>query len=262
MKTLVIPDIHQRTELILNTLEKESYDEAVFLGDWLDSYFEPPKVTSFEKTCETLRELVLEHPRRENFVFLVGNHDMNYIFNNVGSSHKSHTVKTEYFSSGYTKNKCKLFRKVFWDAGLRDSFFIEHFKPAYKTQGWTLSHAGFIPEVLPYMVSLDKVLEEILPETWKNFRNVGFIHNYLISAVGLVRGGSHPVGGVFWLDWHYEMTPHKATGNQVVGHTTVAAPHKAVSDDGKAVCWNLDTEKHYGIIENEQVYIRTYADLK
>jgi predicted phosphodiesterase len=61
MKTLVIPDVHQRVNSVKWILENEKdYDEVVFLGDWFDSFFDPPKVAGFEETCEYLKHLVLE----------------------------------------------------------------------------------------------------------------------------------------------------------------------------------------------------------
>jgi predicted phosphodiesterase len=54
MKTIVIPDVHQRVQSVRNILNHEKiYDEVVFLGDWFDSFFEPPKVTAFEETASS-----------------------------------------------------------------------------------------------------------------------------------------------------------------------------------------------------------------
>ena len=260
-KTLVIPDVHQRIYNVDKALRLENFDEVVFLGDWLDSFLEPPDVYSFEDTCNYLKSLILEHPRKDCFKFLVGNHDMNYIFNNVGSSHKSHSKRLEYYCSGYSGNKCKAFKKTFWDAGLRDTFFIQNFSLAHRTQGWLMSHAGLVPEKLPYGRTIDDVLNNILPDVWRNFRNTAYCHSYLMADVGTYRGGNNPVGGILWLDWNIEMFPHQSIGNQIVGHTRMLAPAKLETDDGKVTCWNLDTELHYGIVENEKLYTRRYIDL-
>jgi predicted phosphodiesterase len=46
MKTIVIPDIHQRVSSVRYILNTETnYDEVVFLGDWFDSFYDPPKVS-------------------------------------------------------------------------------------------------------------------------------------------------------------------------------------------------------------------------
>ncbi len=261
MKTLIVPDVHHRIENVKKVLEKEDYNEVVFLGDWLDSFHEPPIVASFEDTCYYLRSLILDHPKRDTFTFLVGNHDMNYIFNNNGESTKRHVQKNEYYCSGYTQSKSKKFRRVFWDEGMRDPFFHQHFKMAHKAQGWLLSHAGFIPDILPYGKTIDDVVDTILPDVWLNFRNINYMYNYIISAVGRVRYGMQPWGGVLWLDWRFEMEPSAEIGNQIVGHTTLAEPYKITTPNKKVACWNLDTELHYGVIENEKVTPKRYDAL-
>ena len=43
MKTIVIPDVHQRINNVKWVLENEKdYDEVVYLADWFDSFYDPP----------------------------------------------------------------------------------------------------------------------------------------------------------------------------------------------------------------------------
>ena len=114
MKTLVIPDIHHRTQNVDIALEKHQFDEVVFLGDWFDSFCQPPMVNTFEGTCIYLRHLMLEHKDKDKFVFLLGNHDMNYIYLNDRSSMSSPSRTIPYYCSGYTANRSKKFRKIFF----------------------------------------------------------------------------------------------------------------------------------------------------
>jgi predicted phosphodiesterase len=110
MKTLVIPDVHQRTQFVRHILNTETnYDEVVFLGDWFDSFYEPPKVTSFEETCEYLRHLVLDHSNKDKFVFLIGNHDLSYIHENKDFSCSRISKTLKYYCSGFTASKAKKF---------------------------------------------------------------------------------------------------------------------------------------------------------
>lgn len=54
MTTLIIPDVHQDIQSVKKIFAVEdvnSFDEVVFLGDWFDSFYEPPKVASFKDTC-------------------------------------------------------------------------------------------------------------------------------------------------------------------------------------------------------------------
>jgi len=256
MKTIVIPDTHQRVNNIKQILEKETdYDEVVFLGDYFDSFFEPPVVASFEDTCEYLKYLVTEHPNREKFVFLLGNHDVQYIYLNNKSSHSSVASPTHYFCSGFSKNKASTFRKVFYDNGLRDEFFINNFKLIHQTQGWTLSHAGVHECHIPMNKDMNHFVNVMAKEAWQSFRNIGHQYNWIIASAGFCRGGMDRVGGLLWQDWRYEFKPEIILGKQIVGHTEVSEP--AVIGEGTDLeSWNIDTKKNYGIIEEKRFFIQ------
>jgi hypothetical protein len=248
MKTLVIPDIHQRVHSVKWILENEKgYDEVVFLGDWFDSFYEPPKVAGFEETCQYLRSLVLEHPNKDKFVFLIGNHDISYIYENKDYSSNRISKTVKYYCSGFTASKAKKFRHQFFDRGLKDDFFIENFKIVHRTQGFTLSHAGLSEKHIPYNKTPKELIEEVIPFVWKNFRDMTLPHNYLISGAGFYRGGDCNVGGALWLDWNVEFQASEAIGKQIVGHTTVKEP-ECLGMNKPYESWNLDTEKYYGII--------------
>lgn len=249
MKTIVIADIHQKTHIAEKVLaEEKSYDEVVFLGDWFDSFQEPPVVSGFEETCDYLRKLITEHPQRKKFVFLPGNHDMGYIFNNNGPASRPVSRDNAYFCSGYTRTKAKKFRHAFYDKGCKDAFFLENFKPAHQSQGFTFSHAGIHPRHIPVGHTIKSLVEEILPEAWKNFRQLEtWPHNWLLSGAGSARGGRCPVGGITWLDWHMEFVKDENLGRQVMGHTKLLEPEcRAMGTDAES--WNLDTEQDYAVI--------------
>lgn len=254
MKTIIIPDVHQRVYNVKNILEKETnYDEVVFLGDWFDSFHEPPYVSSFEETCEYLRFLVSEHSNRDKFVFLLGNHDVQYIFLNNKSSHSAIQTPTHYYCSGFTKNKAKKFRKVFFDNNCKDSFFIKNFKLIHQTQGWTLSHAGVHECHIPVNRDIKYLVDIMAKEAWENFRNPSHQYNWLISSVGWCRGGMDKVGGLLWQDWRYEFKPEIILGKQIVGHTTISQP--TVLGEGSDIeSWNFDTESHYCVLNNGKVF--------
>ena len=250
MKTIVIADIHQRIDSVKKILEAEkNYNEIVFLGDWFDSFYEPPEVAGFEETAEYLRYLVMDHPDKSKFVFLIGNHDLSYIYYNKDFSSKSIHQIPDYYCSGFTKNKAKKFRKVFYDEGFKDDFFYKNFKIAHQSQRFILSHAGLHEKHIPVGKNIDVVINEIVPHVWKNFRDSTIPHNWLISGAGYHRGGQCPVGGLLWLDWRAEFEASEHIGRQIVGHTTVKMPEVIHMNTDKE-CWNLDTEKDYGVIIN------------
>jgi hypothetical protein len=248
MKTIVIPDVHQRINNVKWILENEKdYDEVVYLGDHFDSFFDPPKVAGFEETCEYLKYLILEHPNKDKFVFLLGNHDISYIHENKDFSCNRISKTVKYYCSGFTASKAKKFRHQFFDRSLKDEFFTEHFKIVHRTQGFTLSHAGLSDKHIPYGLTPDDVIDKIIPVLWKNFRDFTRPHNYLISGAGYCRGGDCNVGGLLWQDWNQEFLASEAIGKQIVGHTHVIEPDCLAM--GKPYeSWNIDTEKDYGII--------------
>lgn len=248
MRTLIISDIHQRTHCADAILKEEkNYDKIVFLGDWFDSFYSPPDVTSFKETCQYLKSLVLDHPNREKFVFLIGNHDISYIYYNNGPSTKDLPRTDAYYCSGFSTGKAKIFREEFFDKGLKDDFFIKHFQLAHQCQGFTLSHAGIHPSYVCPVKGIKPLVDETLPEVWENFRNLNHPNNQILSGAGYARFGNVPIGGLVWLDWRIEFETNESIGKQIVGHTTVKEPScKNIGTNIES--WNLDTEKDYGII--------------
>lgn len=269
MQTLVIPDVHQKTDVVTSILEKEldKVDEVVFLGDWFDSFHEPPFVTSFTDTCAYLKSLILEHPQKDKFVFLVGNHDIGYIYQN-GRRSEIRCFKgwyVPYACSGMTVSKITKFKKEFFKKGLKDDFFKKYFKAAYYTQDWILSHAGISPELIKQKemykeTEFDKkvFIEETIHQAWQNFRDIMYIDNYLISAVGLARYGNSPVGGVFWCDWNYEFESSALLGKQICGHTEHHKPEVRFLETEKE-SWCIDTPErnYYGLINNGKFQLCT-----
>lgn len=77
-RVLVIPDIHQKLDWALAIIEKErgNYDYIVFLGDFFDSFDEPPKVASVAATAFFIKE-ILEGKYGPNTI-IFANHDCAY----------------------------------------------------------------------------------------------------------------------------------------------------------------------------------------
>jgi hypothetical protein len=253
MKTLIIPDIHQDLaglKKIFEIEKLESFDEIIFLGDWLDSFHEPPKVSSFKDTCLFLRDLVWENEKTGKMVFLVGNHDLAYIYNNKKGGYTSVAPSITYWCSGVTKSKIGTFRQVFYDKGLKDEWFVKNFKIAHRSQGWIFSHAGMVNRQIPYGHTVNQVIDEVIPDVWLNFRNVAYRQNALISAVGVARGGQDNTGGLLWLDYYNEFSASPDIGKQVFGHSYVPEP-TATALNTEYESWNLDTNlKDYAIIRD------------
>ncbi|MGI0069778.1 MAG: metallophosphoesterase, partial [Nitrosopumilaceae archaeon] len=77
MKTLIIPDIHNKTEKAEKIIQKENPDRTVFLGDYFDSFGEG--IEFAQQTALWLKSS-LQQPNR---VHLIGNHDLSYQSNGI-----------------------------------------------------------------------------------------------------------------------------------------------------------------------------------
>ncbi len=253
MKTLIIPDVHQDIDGVKKIFEVEKselFDEIIFLGDWFDSFNEPPRIASFKDTCLFLRDLIWDNEKTGKMIFLVGNHDLAYIYNNKKSGYSSVAPNLTYWCSGVTKSKIGTFRQVFYDKGLKDDWFVNNFKIAHRSQGWIFSHAGMVNRQIPYGYTVDQVIDEIIPDVWINFRNIAYRQNALISAVGIARGGQDNTGGLLWLDYYNEFLASPDIGKQVFGHSYVPEP-TATALNTEYESWNLDTNlKDYAIIRD------------
>jgi hypothetical protein len=248
MRTVVIPDVHQRVSMVEKILSRESSaQEFVFLGDWFDAWESDPEAASFEKTCEFFRALLTSHPLSDRFVFLVGNHDLPYIYHNSGGSNASVKGGERYSCSGFTKSKARKFRKSFYENSLRDDLFVRKLKILHQTQGVTLSHAGVDGRIVRDSGSVENLVRVTAPSVWMNFRNFSFPGNELLSGCGRSRGGPDPVGGPLWLDWNSEFRPTVEVGKQLVGHTTVREP-SCIGMGTPSESWNLDTGKDYAVV--------------
>jgi hypothetical protein len=206
MKTLVISDIHNRVGSLEHWLEKaceeHKPDEVVFLGDYFDSIHDTPFIAG--KTAEWLKQSLT----KPNRIHLIGNHDIPYML--PGNSHL--------WCPGFTPEKCRVINsnltKEEWD----------QLRPAYFTNGWLLSHAGFCQRLVEHPINgipdgpgLVKLAEEGL-EVEKG----GIAHPLYQYGD---RMGVRQDGGIIWQDWFSEFYPCEGV-NQIVGHTRTSYPRE------------------------------------
>ncbi len=196
MKTLIIPDIHQKHSLARSIFEKyvNEVDSVVFLGDFFDSLNE----TMYDvcMTAEFVKE-ILKHPK---VVCLFGNHDIAYRYNNETSHCKGYTKEKTYAINDILKN-------YDWDK----------FKYYHVEDDVVYSHAGFTRKLIVQHEVLwdNRSLEEIVEKTDECYRRN---QEGIYSAIDNKRdswGGDF--GGILWCDWDYLSLVENL--NQVVGHT-------------------------------------------
>ncbi len=217
MKSVIIPDVHERIAAVETILKSEHADEYIFLGDWFDRW--PSQPGNREDTKLWLQE----HGKDTDKIFLLGNHDMPYAFPGIPAL----------MCSGYQ-----------WvDAPqVRDALLSAPVRLAYECQGYLLSHAGFNLQYLGDNEGLIKLSEFAL----QNARDKKM--HQLFNA-GSARGG-YGIGGCTWLDWNEEFIDYP-TRPQIVGHTTHKEPQR------KGDSWCIDTKlNHYAVLKNGQLSIK------
>jgi len=103
------------------------------------------------------------------------------------------------------------------------------FQVAAAVDGWLLTHAGAHP---PMQERFALPSDATACATALMARFIGRLCRGtlapLFPAVGQARGGSEPLGGLFWLKWHDPSRAAAATRvPQIVGHTPRQAPTRA-----------------------------------
>ena len=226
MTTIIISDLHNKVIWIEPGLEKlkekYNYDEVVFLGDYFDNFGD----TAFEAggTANWLRQSIIKPDR----IHLLGNHDIPYMFPHNDSL----------WCPGFNQYKCKVIRETL-------EGMWQYFKPAYHTQGYLLSHAGFHPMLETHPINGVPSLDALVESANKGLEHLktGLPHPLFMAGS---RMGEPYIGGITWADWNDEFICLDGV-NQIVGHT----PHDKVrtksSDTSINHCMDTHTQ-HIGIL--------------
>ena len=237
MKTLIIPDIHNKIDAADKVVDYfvDDVDEIVFLGDYFDDFGDT--VYDARNTANWLKKNI-NNPK---FVMLLGNHCLPYMF-----------PKTDYLRcSGNTRDKSEVINNILnkndWN----------QFKLAYETQGYWISHAGITKhhfECPIEGISRDRIYK-LCDKALKDAESG--VYNSILGA-GYSRGGRERIGGITWCDWRSDFTPVHGL-KQIVGHTkdktfrTAYVPNKK-NKEGEAYCIDCDL-KYFGLIDNGEFKI-------
>jgi len=202
---------------------KLKYDKYIFIGDYVDSYFNFPD----EREIETLNEVIqFKKLFPDNVVLLVGNHDWHYIKENLSCSRYNFRIDEQ-------------LREIY-NANI-NLFKLLHIEEIGGVK-YLWSHAG----ICKYHY-LDVILNQVnFPDTVDK-NDIEQVFDYLfkerseyIWVVGRGRGGRNPVGSIIWADiedLYYDMMEGYV---QIVGHTTVPYVHKKTNRNGTEVIF-VDT---------------------
>jgi len=262
MKTLIIPDIHNKIHVVDKILASEgNYDRAIFLGDYFDDFSD----TEYQAiaTANWLKR-VLADPRH---ICLIGNHDLSYIYPTSRAAYcpgwsplKSSAVNCVLNSNDWSKLQ----------------FFTE-------AEGIVFSHAGVSAKF--YSVEPDdySTLRDTLNADLEYAcRQLTHSTSSKILGAGYDRGGRQEVGGILWCDHSSHIPLQKIP--QIYGHSPLRTPDYRIRNvklentffcspfDGRGILedyhidkpWSLglDTHlKHYGVIESKTLSIVDVATL-
>jgi len=218
MTTLILADTHQNIHYIDWVLKKEkgNFDNIIHLGDWFDSFYEPPAVASVRETCEFMLRLDGDY----HVTFLVGNHDLSY-YEDIFKGDKqfvsnSDVIRKRYRCQGYTQEKSRKIKKFL------PKEFVKKCKIAVYKYDFLISHAGFYYPLISGM-GRSALLQHMI-NAWENFPN-NYPSERWIFRCGSARGGDcGDIGGPLWLDWYNEF--EDGPWPQIVGHTNSPSPRK------------------------------------
>lgn len=225
MKTLIIPDVHNKTTEAEHIIQKESPNKTVFLGDYFDSYGEG--IEFAHETSIWLRSS-LQKPDR---VHLIGNHDLSYLSNGA------------FPCSGFNNFKMwaisRVLKREDWDKMVFHTWVDD----------WLCTHAGVSRQFFDhYSLGRDIRIfmkEEELEATKSIYS--GRYHPFFHCTQA--RGGhdSHP--GIPWCD--YNEFEDISGIKQIFGHT----PDPTVRRTNTHICIDAHLV-YYAVHENNEMMIR------
>lgn len=240
---LVIPDIHQNIRWAEAILQKEAanVDRIVVLGDYFDT-----KVDSAADAAETCIYLSkLSERFSAKFSFLVGNHDLPYLYDVQKNRSPKIGDNNPYRNGAYEPYLSESIKRNLPVA------FLNALEPFAFVQGWILSHAGIHPKHLATEPIVG--LEALYHKLTKQVVSLPDEKPTELAAVGIARGGTEEQGGITWLDWFKEFED-TLEWPQIVGHTLIPEPNQ------KGRSWDLDTKAgSYGILTDGKLEIRFEA---
>ncbi len=218
-KVLVIPDIHTNFVWAESIIMKHNPDNIIFLGDYFDKFYETLEDT--HNTAYWLQESL----KKKNRIHLIGNHDLNYMTENLSLK-----------CGGYTKDKYNIVKQYDIEWGKMQLYCW--------CKKWLCTHAGLSMNFLKSNNLENKPLEDILQMATDSLKTIDDCgdDNIFLQA-GEMRGSiENEYGGIVWCDYNeFADLPNL---KQIFGHT----PAKEVRRKQNHIC--MDTQgKNYALYD-------------
>lgn len=261
MKTLSIGDIHGRsiwkdilfgdareyeiwrtaTESGADPLDTElwkdcpfmSADKIIFIGDYVDS-FTVDNVTMLHN----LNEIV--HFRKtvgDRVILLLGNHDVQYILNNLGCSGYRPEMRPDLYKL-FADNESLFSMAYQVEASNGDSYLWTH---AGVTSGWL---SQLKDEMFNEHFRFFEIVEDRKPQTIADMLNLAWeLNMQVLHSVDGDSGGWSKWAGPLWVRPRKLNSKYLDKISQIVGHTPVDDIHKTHikwTDDSKTIHYYID----------------------
>lgn len=197
MRSLIISDIHNKINQVEEIIETyRDINEIVFLGDYFDDFGDNSTIA--KKVAIWLKDSLT----KSNRIHLLGNHELNYMYNGVD------------ICGGYTLQKKEAINEIL------NSDDWSKLRFYYDCQGWLCTHAGCSGDLFGNSVtgniSMGYITKQM--DRGKDCLFLKNINQSKIFQVGAKRGGFCSVGGPLWCHFPEEFVPI-ANIKQVFGHT-------------------------------------------
>lgn len=206
MKTLIVGDMHGRTDAVKDLFAKVGLDEdtkdefhVISLGDILSLGYGEEEAEFYQWVMPFID------------VAIVGNHEYPAV-----------EPRTKAVFSGWSGRDREAERLLVKQFKAEDSKYVY----AHHTNGFLLTHAGLHPEWAKYagldMIEGDVEMIAALINTLASVDDT--LYNPLFEAIGRARGGIDLVGGILWNDID-DLIPaysHKNLIPQICGHSSYA----------------------------------------
>ena len=239
MKHLIIPDVHDKIEIVERILDQESFDQLTFLGDFFDDF--TTGVKEAEQTARRVKSWL------DQGICLLGNHDLCYGWGRWNAG---------YMCSGFTQPKAKAIHSVLdWQDWKKFKLhcWVEGETP------WLITHAGFHKAFHRPAEDLRAVVDWRCEQTLKSLHGPVEIERgrgHSLLWIGQERGGRQPYGGILWCDC--EMLDPPAGVNQLCGHTPRDYVREKSGPGYRAMC--IDTNlRYYAVLEEGHLTVKAVA---
>lgn len=215
MKVLVIPDIHGREfwrEVIVDNLEQ--VDKIVFLGDYIDPYYDEIEKDPYSMECEffndyenlsdMLREIFsLKRDNPNKYILLTGNHTDGYIWSNFKAATRTDYKNWEKYHNLFLEN-LELFNFV-W---IENNVIFSH---AGISKNWS---EDFLYSYMKYDEGAELEKNSSIFETARVLKDTPLsnFNNYYIDAISNIspyRYGESFNGSCEWADIREHIDHHQ-----------------------------------------------------